>query len=118
MAETVGVRVLSPGDVGIGRLFEHVRDAVVVADAASGQIVLWNPAAEKMFGYSAAEAAGLSVEVLVPAHLKPQHRAGLANYFATGHGTIVDAGAVVEVSAVCKSGEELTDGHVPHVPKW
>ena len=83
-------------------------DAVVVADAASGQIVLWNPAAEKMFGYSPAEAAGLSVEVLVPAHLKPQHRAGLANYFATGHGTIVDAGAVVEVSAVCKSGEELT----------
>ena len=108
MAETVGVRVLSPGDVGIGRLFEHVRDAVVVADAASGQIVLWNPAAEKMFGYSTAEAAGLSVEVLVPAHLKPQHRAGLANYFATGHGTIVDAGAVVEVSAVRKSGEELT----------
>jgi len=108
MAETVGLRVLSPGDVGIGRLFEHVRDAVVVADAGSGQIVLWNPAAEKMFGYSPTEAAGLSLEVLVLAHLKPQHRAGLANYFATGHGTIVDAGAVVEVSAVRKSGQELT----------
>jgi PAS domain S-box-containing protein len=108
MAETAGVRVLSPGDLGIGRLFEHVRDAVVVADAATGRIVLWNPGAEKIFGYSAEETAGLSVEVLVPAHLKPSHRAGLARYVSTGHGAIVDAGEVVEVPAVCKSGQEIT----------
>ena len=61
MSESVGIRAVSPDDLGIGRLFEHVRDAVVVADAASGQIVLWNPAAERMFGYSVAEAAGLFV---------------------------------------------------------
>ncbi len=97
MSESVGIRALSPDDLGIGRLFEHVRDAVVVANAASGQIVLWNPAAEKMFGYSVAEAAGLSVEVLVPEHLKSGHRAGLARYLLTGHGAILDAGTVVEV---------------------
>ena len=45
MADMVGLRSLSPGDLGIGRLFEDVRDAVIVADAATGQIVLWNPAA-------------------------------------------------------------------------
>jgi two-component system nitrate/nitrite sensor histidine kinase NarX len=108
VSETDGVKALSPGDLGIGRLFEQVRDAVVVADATRGLVVLWNPAAERMFGYSAAEAEGLLVEELVPLHLKPEHRAGLARYSATGHGRILDAGVVVEVPAVCKSGEHIT----------
>ena len=42
---------LLPQDLGIGNLFEAVRDAVVVADARTGRIVLWNPAASKIFGY-------------------------------------------------------------------
>jgi PAS domain S-box-containing protein len=108
MAGTARLRPLSPSDLGIGRLFEHVRDAVVVTDAGSGRIVLWNPAAEQMFGYSAAEAAGMLVEVLVPESHKPRHRAGLAHYFATGHGAIVDARTVVEVPALCKSGKQIT----------
>jgi PAS domain S-box-containing protein len=108
MAETETLRVLSPTDLGIGRLFEHVRDAVVVADAATGQIVLWNAGAEKMFGYSLTEAAGMQVEKLVPAQLKHQHRSGLAHYAATGHGSIVDGGAAVEVSALRKSGDVIT----------
>jgi PAS domain S-box-containing protein len=108
MGKAEGLRLLSPGDLGIGRLFEHVRDAVIVADARTGQVVLWNPAAEKMFGYSAGEAAGLLIEELVPPQLKSRHRAGLARYFATGHGEIVDAGGVVEVPAVCRSGDQIT----------
>jgi PAS domain S-box-containing protein len=108
VSQTEFIRGLSPRDLGIGRLFEHVRDAVVVADASNGQVVLWNPAAERMFGYSAVEAAGLQVEWLVPTHLKQQHRSGLARYSTTGHGAIVDAGSVVEVPAVCKSGDQIT----------
>src|SRR5206468_12882440 len=84
-AEPMG-SALSPADLGIGRLFEAVRDAVVVADVSSGRIVLWNPAAERLFGYSTAEALGLSVEALVPAHLVDRHRAGLDHYRATGRG--------------------------------
>ena len=37
---------------GIGSLFEKVRDAVIVADAETQQIVHWNPAATNIFGYS------------------------------------------------------------------
>ena len=68
-------------DLGIGELFERVGDAVVVAEAGTQRIVLWNPAAEDVFGYSASEAlGGLRVEALVPEALKARHREGIARY--------------------------------------
>jgi len=78
--------VLSPHDVGIGRLFDRIRDAVVVADAASGRIRLWNPAAEALFGYTVVEALSLNVDVLVPERLRALHHAGIVHFAATGHG--------------------------------
>ncbi len=36
---------IHPEDLGFGRLFEMIRDGVIVADAATQRIVLWNPAA-------------------------------------------------------------------------
>src|SRR5438874_12553974 len=48
-------------DLGPGWLFTSILDAVVVADAQTARIVLWNPAATQLFGYSAAEALELGV---------------------------------------------------------
>ena len=96
---------MSPADLGIGRLFDDVRDAVIVADARVGRVVLWNPAAETVFGYTAEEAVGMPIKVLVPPALQDQHAAGLAHYSATGHGAIIDGRRTVEVPAVHKSGE-------------
>jgi PAS domain-containing protein len=53
MASIGGPTLLSAADFGIGRLFGHIRDAVIVGDARTGRIVLWNPAAEALFGGSA-----------------------------------------------------------------
>jgi len=99
--------VLAPRDLGMGHLFESVRDAVIVADANTGRMVLWNPAAEAIFGYSAAEALGMSVEELVPDYLKARHRAGMAGYRDTGHGRYIDSNTALDLPAVRKSGEEI-----------
>jgi PAS domain S-box-containing protein len=92
----------------IDYLLERIRDAVIVADAHTGRIVVWNPAASRIFGYSSSEVLGQSWTVIVPNRLKAQCEAGMARYRATGHGPYVDAHVVLELPAVRKDGEEIT----------
>ena len=98
---------IEPRDLGIGRLFGSIRDAVIVADAGTGQIVLWNPAASEIFGHSPSEALGMGVEALIPEHLRAQHREGLARYLRTGHGRYVDSRALLDLPAVRKDGARI-----------
>ena len=88
-------------------MFESIRDAVVVAEADTGRIVLWNPAATEIFGYSSTEALELRVDDLVPDRLKAQHRAGLDHYRETGHGVYIDSRVLLDLPAVRKTGEEI-----------
>ncbi len=103
----LAVEGFRPEDFGIGQLFYEVRDAVVVADTASQRIVLWNPAAESILGYSEQEALGMAVEELVPAELKDVHRSGISRYAATGEGDLVAAHKAVELPAVHKDGRTI-----------
>jgi len=96
-----------PEDLGIGELFERIRDAAIVAEAKTQRIVLWNPAAASIFGYSASEALELRVEALVPEHLKADHRAGIARYAETGHGPYIDSHRPLELPALKKGSEEI-----------
>jgi PAS domain S-box-containing protein len=103
----VGER-LRPEDLGFGRLFERIQDAVIVADARTQRIVLWNAAAAKMFGHSASEAMKMRVEDLVPEPLKDAHRAGIARYARTGRGRYIDSDAPLDLPAVRKNGQEIS----------
>ena len=98
---------LRPEDLGFGKLFERIRDAVIVADAMTQRIILWNAAAAKMFGYSTSEALELRVEALVPEPLKAAHRAGIARYAETRHGPYIDSDALLDLPAVRENGEEI-----------
>jgi PAS domain S-box-containing protein len=98
---------LRPEDLGFGRLFERIRDAVIVADARTQRIVLWNAAAAKMFGYPASEALKMRVEELVPEQLKDAHRAGITRYARTGHGRYIDSDAPLDLPAVKKNGQKI-----------
>jgi diguanylate cyclase (GGDEF)-like protein/PAS domain S-box-containing protein len=90
------------------QLLENVSDAVVVVDASSGRIVLWNAAATKIFGYSSSEARYHSWTVIVPERLKAQCEAGMARYRDTGHGPYIDSHVVLDLPAVRRDGEEIT----------
>ena len=80
-------------------------DAIIVMDAR-GRVVEFNPAAERMFGYSQAEAVDRPLaDLIIPAALREQHRSGLARYLATGVASVL--GRRLELRALRKSGEDF-----------
>src|SRR6266481_2421867 len=65
------------------QLVEAIGDAIVVSDA-SGAIDLWNPAAERLFGFTQAEALGKSLDLIIPERLRERHWAGYRKTMASG----------------------------------
>src|SRR5947199_414780 len=49
---------MGPGELGLEVLASHTTDALIVADRRSGQVVLWSPAAEALFGWSERDVLG------------------------------------------------------------
>ena len=86
-------------------VMEAALDAIVLMDH-EGTITEFNPAAERTFGYSCAEAIGKPLaELLVPASLRDRHKEALRLYLDTGAGAIL--GKRVEVPALRKDGSEF-----------
>jgi PAS domain S-box-containing protein len=100
-------RALWPSTLGIGRIFVRPRDAVIVADVAGGTILLWNRGAQRLFGFSAGQAAGLPLDALVPAALRPELRAELARHDRRRAGWSLDACVPFEFTAVDCQGQEI-----------
>jgi len=69
--------------VVLAGLFNSAMDAIITVDG-SQCIVLFNPAAEKLFGYVAAEVLGDSLDILIPARLNAVHRQHIEDFGRTG----------------------------------
>ncbi|MGQ5655377.1 PAS domain-containing protein [Streptomyces sp. EKR5.2] len=58
-------------------------EAIVVADP-EGIIQVWNGGAERMFGHTADEAVGRSLDLIIPEKLRERHGKGYRHTMATG----------------------------------
>jgi PAS domain S-box-containing protein len=90
------------------------KDGIITIDAA-GQMRLFNPAAEKMFGYRAEEVLGRNVSLLMPEPRASQHDGYLARYLGGGEPHVIGIGC--EVEGLRKDGSripiELSIGEIP-----
>jgi len=65
------------------RIVQEIPEAVIFADR-TGVIRLWNRGAETMFGYSAGEVVGQTLDVIIPERLRSRHWDGYHKVMATG----------------------------------
>jgi two-component system sensor kinase FixL len=75
-------------------LLDTVLDAVVVIEP-NGRIRSFNPAAERLFGYSPEEVIGQNVSMLMPAPYRRKHDGYLDHYLKTGEKRIIGTDRVV-----------------------
>ncbi|MEK6976836.1 MAG: PAS domain S-box protein, partial [Candidatus Hydrothermarchaeota archaeon] len=83
-------------------LVEAATDAVVSADG-DGKIVLWNPAAARLFGYSEREALGKDLTIIIPERYRGQALKAFEEATRTGR-LRRGAGHVVEAEGLRKDG--------------
>ncbi len=88
------------------RFVDALPDALVHADA-QGHIQLWNAGAERIFGHTAAEAIGQSLDLIIPPNLRARHWEGWNHTLATGQSRY-GAGDLLSVPAQRKDGTRIS----------
>jgi PAS domain S-box-containing protein len=83
---------------------ESANDAFISGNQ-EGNIIHWNHGAERIFGYTAAEALGKPLTLIMPERLHAAHEEGMRRYLSTGVARVV--GKTVELTGRKKDGTEL-----------
>jgi PAS domain S-box-containing protein len=81
-------------------------DAILLA-GRDGVIRFWNPGAERIFGFSAQEAVGQSLDLVIPENLRSRHWRGWEQVMATGE-TRYGSGDLLSVPAMRKDGRRIS----------
>jgi len=101
-------RTLDPAGTleALSRTFlDSALDCIITMDA-SGRVQEFNPASERVFGFSRSEAVGKELaELIIPPRLRERHRQGLARYLKTGEGPLI--GKLIEIEALRRDGSEI-----------
>ena len=85
---------------------DSAQDAILMMDP-EGLISYWNPAAERILGYTSVEAMGQKLHALiVPAHYQEAHHAAFPLFQQSGQGAAV--GKTLDLEARRKDGEEIS----------
>lgn len=90
------------GDAVLGA----ISDAIVYVDSA-GTIRFWNPGAERLFGFTAAEAVGQSIDLIIPEPQRARHWAGFRKVMDTGESRY-SGGDILAVPGQRKDGTRVS----------
>jgi two-component system sensor kinase FixL len=87
---------MNPGQSSgiLAAIFESAVDGIIVIDA-TGRVEAFNPAAERLFGYTEEEVLGRNVNMLMPPPYREEHDGYLSRYVATGEKHIIGIGREV-----------------------
>jgi len=91
--------------IELEQLIEVMGDAVIASDPG-GTITMWNPAAERIFGFTQAEALGQSLDLIIPERHRNSHWEGYHKTMQTGQTRY--ATDVLRVPAVDKEGRAVS----------
>jgi PAS domain S-box-containing protein len=87
------------------QIVKNNNDAIMFADR-EGAIRLWNKGAEAMFGFSAAEAEGKSLDLIIPENLRGKHWEGY--YKVMSSGLTRYETELLSAPGICKDGSRLS----------
>ncbi len=93
-------------DTFFRKLATEAPDAIIFADA-EGVIQFWNAGAERIFGFTAAEAVGRSLDLIIPEKLRQRHWDGYREVMRTGRSRY-GAGELLAVPGQRKDGTRLS----------
>ena len=85
-------------------LAETANDAIISADS-HGNMIHFNKAAERAFGYQESDVVGKPITLLMPRRFQDGHRQGLARFLASGEPRVI--GKTVELTGRRKDGSEF-----------
>lgn len=81
-------------------------DAIIATDR-EGLITFWNPGATRIFGFSADEAMGHSLDIIIPENLRKRHWDGYHHTMATGESRY-GAADLLAVPGLRKDGQRVS----------
>lgn len=81
-------------------------DAIVLC-GRDGAIRLWNPGAERIFGFTAEQALGQSLDIIIPEAQRARHWQGFDRVMETGHSRYGE-GDVLAVPALHRDGRRIS----------
>lgn len=87
-------QALRHGAAQLRAVLETAVDGVILIDA-SGNVLMFNPACEGLFGYKAEEVLGRNVKMLMPPPFRDEHDGYLENYRTTKERKIIGIGREV-----------------------
>jgi PAS domain S-box-containing protein len=102
---TGGLITVLPDDL-LRRILDDSPDAILISDR-EGTVRYWNAAAERVFGFRASEAIGVSMDLIIPERLRGRHWAGWETTMRTGVTRYGD-GQLLCVPALHSDGRQIS----------